>query len=611
MKRGSIIVIMLMLCLVLTGQEFDVYRISPYPTLEERDSLLNPFTLKYSPLGQKGITLRDSVYFFFWNPGNSSWIRSSSSLYTYDENHNRITTLKREWIANSWEDTLQYIYYYDDKGNRVKEVEQAWSSSEQTWINKQQKLFSFNEYQNVNNYIVQDWNGMLSSWEDSLQYLYGYDEDQNWIYWEKKTWYPDSLMWISNYRFIYTYNEENLIEEVRQNWNNTDSAWINYVRDEYQYNEQNNLVKHIQSIWQIAESTWQEKTVVSFLYNQDEQVIEKLYKSWIDESFNNFVLYTYNYTEFGGVYEIVGFLWHTTNWDFYVRYLFDYDQQGTLIRETDQVWSEGEADWINEYKWEYYYTHFMEPLHAFISDSTNVSCYGYSDGTATVTIAGGIPPYSILWNDPQNTTAQTVYGLSADQYYTVTVTDAALNSVSDSVMLSQPPEIITGPIYGKVDVNQFDTVTYWVESDPSSFYSWFVTKGQILSVQGGDTIVIVWTHAGQGKISVFETTTNGCEGDTVHLSVSIEPTSIVKLPSVRLQIYPNPANQWITIQNAAVEFNPWNLEILDMTGKTIQSYHDITQDKFQVPLNNMSQGIYFFRITNRSGIEIRKVIVER
>ena len=39
------------------------------------------------------------------------------------------------------------------------------------------------------------------------------------------------------------------------------------------------------------------------------------------------------------------------------------------------------------------------PLNAEITHYSNVSCYGLNDGTATVTIASGNPPYTILWND--------------------------------------------------------------------------------------------------------------------------------------------------------------------------------------------------------------------
>ena len=48
-------------------------------------------------------------------------------------------------------------------------------------------------------------------------------------------------------------------------------------------------------------------------------------------------------------------------------------------------------------------------LNAVISASTDVTCFGYSDGNATVTASGGTAPYTYAWNDPAaQTTATTL-----------------------------------------------------------------------------------------------------------------------------------------------------------------------------------------------------------
>jgi len=51
------------------------------------------------------------------------------------------------------------------------------------------------------------------------------------------------------------------------------------------------------------------------------------------------------------------------------------------------------------------------------------SCTEFSDGNATVTAANGTPPYTYLWNDPQNQTTATVSNLF-EGTYTVWVTDS-------------------------------------------------------------------------------------------------------------------------------------------------------------------------------------------
>jgi gliding motility-associated-like protein len=66
--------------------------------------------------------------------------------------------------------------------------------------------------------------------------------------------------------------------------------------------------------------------------------------------------------------------------------------------------------------------------------STNISCTGTNDGTATVTASGGTPPYTYSWNsNPVQTSAKAI-GLPAGNY-SVTVTDnAACISIASTVV---------------------------------------------------------------------------------------------------------------------------------------------------------------------------------
>jgi len=81
------------------------------------------------------------------------------------------------------------------------------------------------------------------------------------------------------------------------------------------------------------------------------------------------------------------------------------------------------------------------PPELSFTDSTNISCFGYSDGTATATPSLGTPPYQYHWDDPGNTTDSTATGLSANVYYKVTVTDSLEWSVTNSIILSEPDSL--------------------------------------------------------------------------------------------------------------------------------------------------------------------------
>jgi gliding motility-associated-like protein len=85
---------------------------------------------------------------------------------------------------------------------------------------------------------------------------------------------------------------------------------------------------------------------------------------------------------------------------------------------------------------------------------TNVSCNAGSDGTATVTPAGGTGTYGYIWNDPPPAqTTATATGLSASAF-TVTITDSNGCTTTSSVTITQPPAI-TASISAQTNVTCF------------------------------------------------------------------------------------------------------------------------------------------------------------
>jgi gliding motility-associated-like protein len=96
---------------------------------------------------------------------------------------------------------------------------------------------------------------------------------------------------------------------------------------------------------------------------------------------------------------------------------------------------------------------------ATISGSTNVNCFGGSDGTAAVSVTGGTGSYSYLWSSSPADTLSTVSGLSANISYTVTVTDSLGCTDTDNITLSQPAAALASLISSQINVDCFSNAS--------------------------------------------------------------------------------------------------------------------------------------------------------
>jgi uncharacterized protein (TIGR02145 family) len=77
---------------------------------------------------------------------------------------------------------------------------------------------------------------------------------------------------------------------------------------------------------------------------------------------------------------------------------------------------------------------------------TDVSAYGKSDGSIDLTVTGGVPPYKYNWSN--GSVEEDVDSLTAG-FYSVTVSDAADSTVSDSIMVGEAgPDFVVTDIEG-------------------------------------------------------------------------------------------------------------------------------------------------------------------
>ncbi len=124
-----------------------------------------------------------------------------------------------------------------------------------------------------------------------------------------------------------------------------------------------------------------------------------------------------------------------------------------------------------------------------VMSGTNVSCFGNSNGTATVNATGGTAPYSYLWSN--GSTTNSITGLVAGNY-SVTVTDANGCTTTGGYLVTQPT-VLTVVMSG-TNANCSGSATATPSGGTSPYtYSWSngATTQTISGVPNGTYTVIV------------------------------------------------------------------------------------------------------------------------
>lgn len=115
----------------------------------------------------------------------------------------------------------------------------------------------------------------------------------------------------------------------------------------------------------------------------------------------------------------------------------------------------------------------------------NVTCFGLSDGDATINVSGGTTAYSYAWA-PGGGTASTASGLSA-ALYTCTVTDANGCQISKTVNITQPAPLSAAPSQTNVSCHGLSdgSASVVITGGTVAYtYSWAPSGGSASSATG-------------------------------------------------------------------------------------------------------------------------------
>jgi len=232
------------------------------------------------------------------------------------------------------------------------------------------------------------------------------------------------------------------------------------------------------------------------------------------------------------------------------------------------------------------YSELIEPsVIISTTTATDVSCYGYCDGSVNATALGGTTPYSFTWN---NGTSNLCAG-----FYNVIITDINGCINSNTAIVNEPNPLL---INISLDGNNI------IATSGFTSYQWY-DNNNILINGATDSI---FSPPGMSSYYVTVTDINGCSNSSYSIEYTI---SSIQNYSSLINIFPNPTNGKITVTS---EYGIKTISIYNTIGNKLYSVNNklnkITQTKLD--LSNFEKGVYFIKININNQIINQRIILQ-
>jgi len=172
-------------------------------------------------------------------------------------------------------------------------------------------------------------------------------------------------------------------------------------------------------------------------------------------------------------------------------------------------------------------------------------------------------------------------------------------------------EVINAPhpvITGKDQVCSYTTGKVYSYSTPLSMgndYFWTVVGGDLVAGQGSANLLVTWTAADEGRITVSESAPNGCTtvADTLHVRI-VDCTGIAEQETETVQLYPNPVVNALTVRCHLSHPGTATLHIYNETGQEVM-VRDVETDSgkldLTLPLAGLPAGAYGVKVVSSKG----------
>lgn len=224
-----------------------------------------------------------------------------------------------------------------------------------------------------------------------------------------------------------------------------------------------------------------------------------------------------------------------------------------------------------------------DQLLVFLDSIKNNKCDDDIEGEIWTTVGGGTGPYSIIWDDPNNSTTSNLTGLATGSY-NINVTDdngCTASSGAPIVVLYNNPVFDLGPPQQLPPNNGVLTLNGPANMD------------QYLWSTGGTFSNVFVLNPGFYWLQVVDS--NTCmASDTIEI-LPYDAIGIEDVKDIGVSVFPNPVTEVITLEVKNDQI--FLIEIYDQLGKLMFETTDVKSNQL-IDVSGFRAGVYFLRLNN-------------
>jgi len=240
---------------------------------------------------------------------------------------------------------------------------------------------------------------------------------------------------------------------------------------------------------------------------------------------------------------------------------------------------------------------------------TNASCSTCADGSATVNVLSGTPPYNYIWS--QGSTTQSIINLVWGYYY-FTVTDANGCMKADSCFIgvgncaanfNLVPDSLVQHLYYAINLSSGVPPLHYVWSWGDGTTDTIAYPSHTYSLAGWYNICVTISDSVGCSSTFCDSSTIAKSGNTIITVMVIDPTTVGvrEIKNLNSQLFPNPFSNSSTLLLSAPIQNA-TFTVYDMPGKEIKRMTNLSGKEIIIQRENMKAGMYFFRIEDKNGV---------